>query len=580
MVDAASNELGYSSFDRDSEETIAIGQVVAGGRYRIERYLGDGGVAVVYKAMDLRSHELVAIKVVRSKHAHRSDAVTRIYREAKLAAAIGRHPNIVWPIDVGRLPEFHRRLYLVAELAPGRPISNFVAESVDGLAVDRVCRAGRDLARALCALHRAGIIHRDIKPGNLLLCGDADREVTKLHDFGFAFATGVTEPTSPNTSPVPQPRSHDLTESHQKLGSLFYMAPEQAEHQRPEPSHDMYAFGVTLYELLTGDHAYPGCSLHETEEHKRAVDKPPWPVSRRRAGVPPRLAALVDECLSRYGADRPTAEEALTELGTVCAELGIADAQGKPQADATPAVAVESRAVASVVIAGEKITPELPRLRRKAEVADAAAVGSSPHQRYWAAAAVAFLGVAGLVIWSPWSPSVEIHRLPDVDARAVPSVVPGVAADVAGPVQVDLADADSDESDSDGSGDPQQSDLEDEANVAVPEPAQTKPRSRQPKPKTVPDPKSPPKTEPSIDCEVVLSAATVANQSRAWAKLFRLTNPRNQRCWSGDEKTYQQLRVVAAMKTKHYSVCVRASAGSQSPSLVHKHKFCSLKATQ
>jgi len=303
---------GYSSFDREPEERLVSGQLVAAGRYRVTRELGHGGMAVVYEVEDLRTGEAVALKLVVRRLADREDAVARYHNEARLAAALDRHPRVVHPLAMGRLPELDDRLYLVTELVRGHSLGAVVLEQPRGLAIDRVGRIGHDVAQALVALHARGIVHRDVKPGNVMLEQHEGRERARLLDFGCAYATGDGGVAA----------SADLTQAHERVGSPVYMAPEQALGLRPVPSFDIYAFGAMLYELLTGAPPYGGSTKLEVVERKCAPDDPPLPVGSRREGIPPRLAALVDRCLARDAKRRPRAEAVLGELGAVLRELG------------------------------------------------------------------------------------------------------------------------------------------------------------------------------------------------------------------------------------------------------------------
>jgi serine/threonine protein kinase len=313
---------GYSSLAAPADDDrLAPGRRVAAGRYRVVRELGHGGMAIVYEAEDARTGQRVALKVVTRRLADRSDVGARYHNEARLAAALGHHPHVVRPLAVGVLPELHDRPYLVTELVRGRSLGAVVLEAPRGLPIERACRIGRDVARALVALHARGIVHRDVKPSNVMLEDHDGRERARLLDFGCAHATGDGDVAA----------SADLTQAHERVGSPVYMAPEQALGLRPMPSFDLYALGATLYELLTGAPPYAGSSKAEIVERKCAPHDPPLPVSRVRDDVPPRLAALVDGCLRREPGDRPaSAEVVLAELEQVRRELGAVDVDASP----------------------------------------------------------------------------------------------------------------------------------------------------------------------------------------------------------------------------------------------------------
>lgn len=312
---------GYSSFAPSDEDRLATGSRVAAGRYRVVRELGHGGMAIVYEAEDARTGQHVALKVVARRLADRNDVGARYHNEARLAAALGHHPHVVRPLAVGVLPELHDRPYLVTELVRGRSLGAVVLEAPRGLPIERACRIGGDVARALVALHARGIVHRDVKPSNVMLEEHEGRERARLLDFGCAHATGDGDVAA----------SADLTQAHERVGSPVYMAPEQALGLRPTPRFDLYALGATLYELLTGAPPYAGSSKAEVVERKCAPHDPPLPVGRVRDQVPPRLAALVDGCLRREPGDRPASAQAvLDELALVQRELGVAGVDPRP----------------------------------------------------------------------------------------------------------------------------------------------------------------------------------------------------------------------------------------------------------
>jgi serine/threonine-protein kinase len=318
---------GYSSFAlEEPDDRLDAGQLVADGRYRVVRALGHGGMAVVYEAEDVRAGRHVALKVVVRRLADRSDATARYHNEARLAAALGQHPHVVSPLAVGTLPELRGRLYLATELVRGRSLGALVLENPRGLPIERACRLGRDVARALVALHERGIVHRDVKPSNVMVEEHDGHERARLLDFGCAYATGRGDVTA----------SADLTQAHERVGSPVYMAPEQALGLRPTPSFDLYALGATLYELLTGAPPYAGSSKAEIVERKCAPHDPPLPVARVRPDVPPRLAALVDGCLRREVSDRPeSAAVVLRELEAVLGERGLGRAPVASRAGST-----------------------------------------------------------------------------------------------------------------------------------------------------------------------------------------------------------------------------------------------------
>ena len=261
-------------------------------RYRLERELGQGGMATVYLAEDLKHHRKVALKVLRPELAATLGA-ERFLREVTIAANL-QHPNILPVHDSGEAEGF---LFYVMPFVEGHSLRERLAKEGE-LPVPEAARILRDVADALSAAHEKGVVHRDIKPENVLLTG----RHALVADFGVAKA--VSEATGRQT----------LTTAGVALGTPTYMAPEQAAAS-PHIDHraDLYAFGVMAYEMLTGQPPFTAptpqalLSAHVTEA--------PVEVTQRRATIPPLLAQLIMRCLAKKAADRPqTADELLPVL--------------------------------------------------------------------------------------------------------------------------------------------------------------------------------------------------------------------------------------------------------------------------
>ena len=278
-------------------------------RYALERELGQGGMATVYLAHDLRHDRDVALKVLRPELAA-TLGPERFLREIKIAAQL-QHPNILPVHDSGEAAGF---LYYVMPFVEGHSLRERLAKEGE-LPVPEAARILRDVADALSAAHQKGVVHRDIKPENVLLTG----RHALVADFGVAKA--VSEATGRQT----------LTTAGVALGTPTYMAPEQAAAS-PHIDHraDLYAFGVMAYEMLTGQPPFTAptpqalLSAHVTE--------PPLEVTQRRATIPAPLAQLIMKCLAKKAADRPqTAEELLPVLETLTTPSGgITPTQTQP----------------------------------------------------------------------------------------------------------------------------------------------------------------------------------------------------------------------------------------------------------
>lgn len=225
------------------------------GRYVIEAVLGVGGMGAVHRARDTQLGRVVALKVVRAGRTDTSgvDPQARLLSEARAVASL-RHPNVVAVFDAGVIDG---QTFVAMELVEGRPLRAFVADGK--VSLDERRRWLVEVAEALSAAHRAGIVHRDVKPENVIIAR-ADRRARVL-DFGIA--KRVTFDTEAPTSDGAAPQ----TVEGRVVGTVSYMAPEQLGGSEVSPSWDQYAWGVMAYELLTGKHprqtvAMPGPTAH------------------------------------------------------------------------------------------------------------------------------------------------------------------------------------------------------------------------------------------------------------------------------------------------------------------------------
>ena len=283
-------------------------QHLLGSRYRLERELGGGSMATVYLAQDPRHGRQVAVKVLRQEYAA-TFAAERFLREIDIAARL-QHPHIVPLLDSG---EVGGNLYLVMPFVEGESLRARLARE-GRLAAGEVIRILADVTDALAYAHGKGIIHRDIKPDNILLSG----RHALVTDFGVAKA--IAESNRPERTPGTR-GSSPLTIG-VALGTPAYMAPEQATAS-PELDHrvDLYALGVVAYELLTGAPPFEGPTAQAILTAH--VLDPPVPLAERRPDVPPALAAIVDRCLAKRADDRwQSAAELLHQLEPLATPSG------------------------------------------------------------------------------------------------------------------------------------------------------------------------------------------------------------------------------------------------------------------
>jgi eukaryotic-like serine/threonine-protein kinase len=278
------------------------------GRYRVIRRLGSGGMANVYLAEDEELGRRVAIKVLDDKHANDEQFIERFRREAKNAASLS-HPNIVSIYDRG---EAEGTYYIAMEYIEGRTLKDLIVAR-GPLPVERAVSYARQILGAVRFAHRKGIVHRDIKPHNVLVDTDGRLKVT---DFGIARA-GTSQ----------------MTEAGSIIGTAQYLSPEQARGAPVDQRSDLYSVGVVLNEMLTGSVPFTGDTPVEIAmKHISAVPKPP---STERPDVPDDLDLVVLRSLAKDPRERfQSAEEMDAELGRVAAGLAVTDAT----ADAATAV--------------------------------------------------------------------------------------------------------------------------------------------------------------------------------------------------------------------------------------------------
>jgi eukaryotic-like serine/threonine-protein kinase len=252
-----------------------------GGRYRIERRLGAGGMSTVFMATDTVLERSVAVKLLAEHLADDEAFVARFRREA-LAAARLQHPNVVQVFDSGRDLE-SRRHYIVMEYVDGPSCADLLRER-KRLEVDETVQIVRDACHGLAYAHRAGVVHRDVKPGNLLIA--EEMHTTKLADFGIAKAAEQTR----------------ITQVGSVLGTAAYLSPEQARGDEAGPASDTYSLGVCAYQFLTGRLPHEYASL--TELALKQQQDPIVPLTEYRPEVPRELDEAVRLSLEREPAAR------------------------------------------------------------------------------------------------------------------------------------------------------------------------------------------------------------------------------------------------------------------------------------
>jgi serine/threonine protein kinase len=262
-----------------------VSETLADGRFRVERTLGRGGMAIVYLAHDEELHRSVAVKVLGEHVSTDKNARTRFFREARFAARLS-HPNVVHVYDAG---ETGGRPFIVMEYVPGRTLAE-----LGQLPTTETVQLALQACAGLQHAHETGLIHRDVKPGNLLLREDG---VLKVADFGIARTADTTH----------------LTQLGTILGTAAYLAPEQAAGEEVTAAADIYSLGAVLYELLTGRPTYRFDSLAELAEKQGGGLIAP--VRDVEPAVPEAVEAVVMRCLAHDPRFRPaSADEVAHDL--------------------------------------------------------------------------------------------------------------------------------------------------------------------------------------------------------------------------------------------------------------------------
>lgn len=277
---------------------------VLGERYELLDPIGRGGMATIYRGRDTRMDRTVAIKVLREVYSTDPKFVTRFQREAKAASAL-QHPNIVQVYDYGQTDGNY---FIVMELVEGTDLRRYL-RSRGVLDIDRAIIIAHDVALGLGAAHRRSIVHRDVKPQNILVGKGGS---IKLTDFGIA-------------SVYKDINAERLTTTGMTLGTVQYYAPEQAQGEIVSPAADVYALGIVMYEMLTGRTPFDGDTpVAVAMQH---IQDPPVPPAELNPGIPQTVENIILRCLEkipemrfRDGSQLARALESLSEADP--SELG------------------------------------------------------------------------------------------------------------------------------------------------------------------------------------------------------------------------------------------------------------------
>ncbi|MEA2556504.1 MAG: eukaryotic-like serine/threonine-protein kinase [Actinomycetota bacterium] len=302
-----------------------MSESVLGGRYRVEARIGAGGMAEVFRGFDTTLTRTVAIKTLNAPYARDASFVERFRREAQAAARLS-HPNIVATYDSGTDGDTQ---FIVMEFIEGRTLAEFLGAGKH-LSPAHATQIAEEVCNALTAAHAHGVIHRDIKPGNIMVTRDGS---VKVMDFGIARMISGPE-TAPQTSVV--------------MGTATYISPEQAKGLPVDARSDLYSLGAVLYEMLAGRPPFVGES--SVAVAYKQVNEVPEPPSAHNADVPPALDAVVMRALAKNPANR------YQDAAAFCADL--IRARNGEEVEATPLMPLAGDA--TQVISRPRSTQILP----------------------------------------------------------------------------------------------------------------------------------------------------------------------------------------------------------------------------
>jgi serine/threonine protein kinase len=264
-----------------------IGQTIL--HYKVLEKIGEGGMGVVYRALDTHLHRPVAIKILPPDIVTDRDRRLRFVQEARAASALN-HPNIITIHDIDQVDGTD---LIAMEYVSGKTLAELIPRK--GMKLTDALKYSIQIADALAAAHAAGIVHRDLKPANVMV---TETGLVKVLDFGLAKLTERTEPDASATTETLEPRTEEGT----ILGTVTYMSPEQAEGKKVDARSDIFSFGSVLYEMVTGQKAFQGESRISTLS--AILHQEPKPVSGITPTIPADLEKLINRCLRKDPAKR------------------------------------------------------------------------------------------------------------------------------------------------------------------------------------------------------------------------------------------------------------------------------------
>ncbi len=312
-------------------------RTIVNGRYEIGKRIGRGGMAEIFQSRDILLDRPVAIKVLFPEFATDPAFVERFRREAQAAANLN-HPNIVGVYDWGKV---NNTYYIAMEYVNGRTLADILKQS-GTLTPMQVCDVIAEVASALISAHQNGVIHRDIKPGNILVSTTGQ---VKVADFGIARALGAGV-------------EQGLTQTGAVMGTATYFSPEQAQGAATDQRSDIYSLGVVMYEMLSGVAPFTGenaVAIAYKQVHEQAT-----PLNQRVASVPAEVAAIVAKCMAKSPDDRySSAEEVRDELRRFVEGMPVLAMSDQPVSNDATQVLPETNVNATTLIGAQSAATEL-----------------------------------------------------------------------------------------------------------------------------------------------------------------------------------------------------------------------------
>lgn len=312
-------------------------RTIVNDRYEIGKRIGRGGMAEIFQARDILLDRPVAMKVLFPEFATDPAFVERFRREAQAAANLN-HPNIVAVYDWGKV---NNTYYIAMEYVNGRTLADILKQS-GTLTPMQVCDVMSEVASALISAHQNGVIHRDIKPGNILVSTTGQ---VKVADFGIARALGAGV-------------EQGLTQTGAVMGTATYFSPEQAQGASTDQRSDIYSLGVVMYEMLSGVPPFTGenaVAIAYKQVHERAM-----PLDQRLTSAPPEVAAIVAKCMEKSPDDRYlSAEEVRDELRRFVEGMPVLAVSAKKEAERATQVLPQTDVNATTVISAQDAATEL-----------------------------------------------------------------------------------------------------------------------------------------------------------------------------------------------------------------------------